>query len=171
MKPSLEEVPEWYHGYIQRVPDVELLEALTVADKDFLSAVSELTEEQGLYRYAPGKWSVKDVIQHISDAERVFAYRALRYAREDGTILHSFDQDEYVVKAGADDRSIESLVTEYQAIRLASFTLFESNLDRLGNGGKVGENKFTVNSLGYVIAGHQLHHTDIIRDKYLAAFS
>lgn len=167
MKPSLSDVPAWYRSYIERVPEVELLEALAHADESFISTVGNLSEDQGLLRYEPGKWSIKDLIQHICDAERIFAYRALRFAREDQTVLHGFDHDRYVDLADADNRSMDALLTEYQAIRLSTITLFESNLDRLSHEGMVGENKFTVNSLGYIIAGHQLHHTHIIKSKYL----
>lgn len=167
-KPDLNTVPEWYRGYIQAVPELDLLDTLTVADQTFREVIMQLSEDQLEVRYEAGKWSIKDIILHLSDAERVFAYRALRIARGDQTIMHGYDHNQYVISANADQRIGTNLLSEYKAVRQATVALFESFVpEELSRSGMVDQNAFTPSVLGYVIAGHQLHHTDILKERYL----
>jgi uncharacterized damage-inducible protein DinB len=168
-KPELNNVPEWYRGYVESVPDVDLLEALKFSDQQFIQLIREVSNEAAEHRYAFGKWSIKDLILHITDAERVFAYRALRFARQDTTVLTSYDHNKYVEKGAADMRSKDNLLDEYQLVRQASISMYATfSRDDLLNQGKVGENVFSAHTLGFIIAGHQLHHIQIIKERYLS---
>jgi len=140
--------------------------------------VKELTyalpEEKLLYRYAPGKWSIKETLVHIVDDERIFAYRALRFARNEKQNLIGFDQDKYVKYSEADSRGLDNIFEEYEAVRRSTIALFsglpEDSLMRMGHGTGTF-NDATVRALAYHIAGHELHHYNLIREKYLAQIS
>lgn len=132
----------------------------------FLSA---LTPEQWMLRYAEGKWTIKEILLHIIDDERIYAYRALRIARGDTTPLPGFDQDPYVTASHANDRSVQSLLEEYASVRNATLTLF-GNLpdDAWMKTGTANDHSVTVRALIYHLAGHELHHLNIIKEKYLS---
>ncbi len=139
--------------------------------KDFISA---LPEEKLHYRYAEGKWTIKEVLVHLIDDERIFAYRALRYARNDNTPLHGFDQDLYAKYSEANERSLESIFEEYEAVRKSTLLLFEHlPADCFMRGGEGIDydgsviNRRTVRGLAYHIAGHELRHLNIIKERYL----
>jgi len=127
-----------------------------------------LTPEQWMHRYAEGKWTIKEILLHIIDDERIYAYRALRIARNDTTPLPGFDQDPYVVTSKANERSVESLLDEYTTVRNATLSLFE-NLpnDAWMRSGTANNHSVTVRALIYHLAGHELHHLNIIKEKYL----
>jgi len=133
--------------------------------------VYSLPEEKLLYRYAPGKWSIKETLVHIVDDERIFAYRALRFARNEQLNLIGFDQDEYARYSEADSRDLDNIFDEYEAVRRSTIALFnglpEDSLMRLGHGTGTF-NDATVRALAYHIAGHELHHYNLIRERYLA---
>jgi uncharacterized damage-inducible protein DinB len=132
--------------------------------------IYSLPEEKLLYRYAPGKWNIKEVLVHIIDDERIFAYRALRFARNEQNGLIGFDQDSYVNYSGADKRELDSIFDEYEAVRKSTIALFnglpEDAFDRMGHG-TGSANDATVRALAYHIAGHELHHYNIIKERYL----
>ncbi len=132
--------------------------------------IYSLPEDILYHRYAEGKWSIKEILVHIVDDERIFAYRALRYARFDKTPLHGFEQDDYAFYSGADERSLESIFAEYEAVRNATVTMFnafpEDAFVRSGmSHGNI--NNRTVRALAYHIAGHELRHIKIIKERYL----
>jgi uncharacterized damage-inducible protein DinB len=130
--------------------------------------LSDLPEETLLGRYAPGKWTVKDVVCHITDDERIYVYRALRFARADGTVLPGFDQDLFASQARANARDIGDLLEEFVTVREATLTFFGSLDDEsLMKSGTADGKKSTVRALAFHIAGHELHHTTIIRERYL----
>jgi uncharacterized damage-inducible protein DinB len=131
----------------------------------FLKSIpSELLQ----HRYAPSKWSVAEVLVHILDTERVFQYRALRFGRGDGTPLPGFDQDAYVPESFSENRTIEDLVQEYQAIRESSLLLFKTfPEDRLMFRGTASGQGISLAALGFIICGHQKHHRNILRERYL----
>jgi hypothetical protein len=167
-KLDLISVPAWYQGYINAVPDMELLDLLAHSHADFVNLIEGLTEQESAFAYAEGKWTIKDLILHISDAERIFSYRALRIAREDQTVLSGYDHNQYVITADAGKRSNQQLLSEYQAIRVATIALFSGfSKVELMQQGKVDDNTFSPGMLGFIIAGHQMHHASIIRSKYL----
>ncbi len=129
--------------------------------------IEGLTEERAHFRYAPGKWSVKQVVNHITDAERVFAYRALRVGRGDATPLASFDEDAFAEKSGADRRTIAHLAGELRSVRASTIALLESFDDEaIGRRGTAAENPVSVRALAWIIAGHELHHAKGLRQNY-----
>lgn len=171
-KPQPGEYPPYADMYIRLLPDdgriLDHLSTQVARTRDFISS---LPAARLLYRYAPGKWSIKDILVHIVDDERIFSYRALRFARNEQQNLIGFDQDEYARYAQADKRSLEAIFEEYDAVRRATIALFahlpEGSLGRLGHGTGTA-NDATVRALVYHIAGHELHHLGIIRERYLS---
>jgi uncharacterized damage-inducible protein DinB len=129
-----------------------------------------LPEEKLFYRYEPGKWSIKEILVHITDDERIYAYRALRFARNEKLKLPGFDQDAYTLYSEADKRDLGNIFDEYEAVRNATITLFnglpENSLDRMGYGTATAADA-TARALLYHIAGHELHHINIIKERYL----
>lgn len=120
------------------------------------------------YRYAKGKWTIKEVIIHLIDMERIYAYRALRFARNDRTALPGFDGDDYVINSNANDRTIESLLNELEAIRRSTILMVESfDIISLLRSGNIEGQRVSVRALIYHIAGHELHHMEVIKEKYL----
>jgi uncharacterized damage-inducible protein DinB len=135
---------------------------------DTTSAVFEsISEEKGGYRYAAGKWSIKEMIGHMCDAERIFAYRALRFARNDQTPLSPFEQDDYVIYANSDARSVADLADEFRLIRKSTIALFRSfDREMMERSGTTGTVQLTVENLLYIICGHELHHIGVLRRSY-----
>jgi len=161
------EYHEYYKPYIDLVQEVNFLNTLKVNLEKTTAWLQQLTDEQWNYRYEAGKWSVKEVWLHLLDAERVFAYRALRIARGDQTPLAGFDQNVYVPNSKAANRSGASIIAEYRAVRTATITLFE-NLDEemLNQVGTASDSPVSALALGYIITGHELHHSNILRERY-----
>ncbi|TGE24148.1 DinB family protein [Hymenobacter aquaticus] len=159
----------YYDTYIRHIPEgADPLYMLAKLPDALRQAVGQLSEEQAHFAYAPGKWSIKEMLVHIIDTERIFAYRALRFARNDKTDLPGFEQDDYVPESGANDRTLSDILAEYDTVRAATLSLFRSfsatQLDRTGsaNGGPG-----SVRALLFIIPGHELHHLSILRERYL----
>jgi len=165
-RPASDEFAPYYARYIDLVPD-DLLGALRENGEETRRLLSSVTDAKADHRYAPGKWSVKEVVGHITDAERIFAYRALRFARNDETMLPGFDENRYVEESGFASRSLSSLIDEFRATRAASIAFFE-NLDeaawnRIGTANDV---RMSVRALAFAIAGHELHHRKLLVERY-----
>jgi hypothetical protein len=168
-RPDPSEYPPYYGRYIDLVPDGDLLEMLAAQNRETMSILGPLTDSQGDFAYAPGKWTLKEVIGHLSDGERVFSYRALRFARGDGTPLPGFEQDDWVPESGAARRTLADLATEYADVRRATLDLFRHLPPGTGlRKGVANEQEINVRSLAWIIAGHERHHLKIIREKYLS---
>lgn len=164
---DIDKVPEFYRGYIKAAGSGELVPLLLKSGDDFITFCRSLTEQQGLYKYAPDKWSIKDIILHLIDSERVFAYRALRFARNDKTELSGFDQNIYVPEGNADARTIHNLLAEFTNVRAATVDMFSSfNDDIRQRSGVASGVEMTVEMLGYIISGHLIHHMNIIHERY-----
>lgn len=163
---SSEEYPDYYEPYIQRVRQMDIMEALE-SGWDFARAELENLNEDSLsFQYEPGKWTVGQVLQHIIDVERVMAYRALTFARSAGSEVPGFDHDAWAINTPA--RSIENLKNEYQALRQTTIALFKGfSQESLTNVGKGNGLEVTVRALAYIIAGHERHHWNIIQERYL----
>lgn len=160
--------PAYYRPYLQTLKDADLLELLERQMRNFPEFIGSIPESKWHYRYAPDKWSVAEVLLHILDTERVFQYRALRFGRKDFTPLPGFDQDAYVPESGASGRSRESVVKAYKAIRESSLLLFSSLPEaNLSLRGEASGALISVGALGFIICGHQRHHRDILRARYL----
>jgi hypothetical protein len=166
--PDRTEAAEYYFRYIDQVPTGDIGEFLEAQAGDALALLNGISEEQSLTRYAPDKWSIRQVLNHVNDAERLFVFRAMWFARGFDSALPSFDQDVAVSTAGADDRSWRSHVDEFRAIRAGTLTFFQSlPPDAWTRRGVASGNPISVRALAYVTAGHVSHHVKIVRERYL----
>jgi hypothetical protein len=167
-RPPLEELPPFYHGYVQRMGQAQdLFSALDATTRDVIATFATVDEERSLYRYAPGKWSLKELVQHLSDCERILTYRALCFARGDRNPLPGFDEDAYAAASGADERSWTSLTSEWKGVRSSTLDLFRSfSPSMLLNSGTANNGLVTVRALGWIVAGHTAHHLSIIHERY-----
>lgn len=159
--------PPWYAGYIEQA-NTDWRIGLLTSEKMLLTTLSALNEEQALYRYAPEKWSVKEVVQHLIDSEIIFNYRALRFARQDATPLPGFEQDAYVANAQADRHALSDLLAHFSAVRKTTLLLFDSfTKDELLQSGQANGQTINVGALAYCNVGHCLHHLRILKERYL----
>lgn len=169
-KPDETEYQPYYGRYISLVPDDggDILATLSEQLKESLSLLRSISETRADFRYAPGKWSIKELVGHIIDSERIFSYRALRFARNDQTPLSGYEQDDYVRNASFDAYPLAELADEFESIRRASIFLFK-HLDEEAwmRRGVANGNEVSVRALAYILAGHELHHREILRSKYL----
>lgn len=162
------EYPPFYSGYIKALGAVNLIEVLSKSLDDVMQTLKDLPEEKLLFRYEIGKWTIKELVQHIVDAERVLSYRALCFARNDLTNLPGFNEDWYVENSNGNDRNIEDLLEEFTFLRKSSISLFKSFTDEMFElSGSIDGGDMSVRALGFIIAGHQMHHLKIIKEKYL----
>ncbi|MEZ5042209.1 MAG: DinB family protein [Saprospiraceae bacterium] len=167
-RPESNEYNPYYETYIGKVGDGDILSILSQQSKTIPAFFQGLAAKHWDYRYANDKWTIKEVLLHIIDAERVFAYRALRVGRHDTTPLPGFDQDPFVLYSNANERSPASLLAEYAAVREASLQLF-ANLpaDAWEQLGRASDSPISPLALAYIIAGHEVHHVKIIKERYL----
>ena len=166
-RPGPSEHAEYYSIYIDRARDGDVVANLRDQAEATLARLGSLDESRARHRYAPGKWSCKEVLGHVIDAERVFAWRALAIARGDPADQPSMDQDQWMTSANFEQRPLASLLAEYRAVRDASLALFGSFDAAVGvRTGRASGNPFTVRSLVWIVAGHELHHLGILRDRY-----
>ncbi len=163
------EYATYYAGYISAVSDeYNLTEELEISVHRLIKFVQNIPMDKFDYRYADGKWTIKDILLHLIDAERIFAYRALRFARRDSTPLASFDENVYVDVAHANNRSIQNLLTELAVVRQSTLSLFKSfSEEDLMQIGTASNNPMSVRALGFVIIGHQNHHQRVFEERYL----
>jgi hypothetical protein len=166
-RPDRSDADEYYFTYINQVPEGDIRQILRAQLGDTLSLLSGVTEDHSLHRYAPGKWTLRQVLSHITDTERVFTFRALWFARGFDTPLASFDQDVAIASAGADGRAWASHVEEFRAVRQASLALFDSLDDAAWRRRGVASGKpVSVRGLAFITAGHVFHHARIMRERY-----
>ena len=167
-RPDPSEYAAFYAGYIAKVPDGDLVGVLEANLEEFVRTLGPLAEVRGGFAYAPGKWTLKEVIGHVIDAERVFSYRAMRIARGDETPLPGFDEQAWVPQSGANDRTIADLLAELRAVRAATVALLRHlPADAVTRSGTASGNGVTVRALAWIIAGHPMHHLGILRERYL----
>ena len=166
-RPAADEAGDFHFRYIKQVPDGDIRETLQRQLAAALSAFDRVTDERSTYRYAPGKWSVREVVAHMSDTERVFAYRALWFARGFDTPLPGFDENVAAATAGAHERTWRSVVSEFRDVRAATVSLFQNlPADAWSRRGVASNHPITVRALAYVAAGHVEHHLTILRERY-----
>jgi hypothetical protein len=168
MKRSQIKIPPTRLGtYMEKVEDIELIDALEKYGKPYFLAERDKLELVGDKIYAPGKWAIKDIIQHLIDTERIFAYRALRFARNDKTLLPGFEQNDYAVTAEASHRELKDLLEEYFAVRDTTIQLFKSFTDKmLTREGQTASGTVIVAGIGFAIAGHTKHNMEVLKEKY-----
>ena len=166
-RPAPDEYLAYYERYVTLVPDGNLVDLLVEQQLETIGMLRKVDEERGLFAYAPGKWTIKEVIGHLSDAERVFAYRAMRFARGDAQPLAGFDENAYVPAGRFNDRRIGSLIDEFQSIRAATVHVFRYLTEEdWARRGMANGNPISVRALGFVIAGHERHHAKLLRERY-----
>ncbi|MBS1667094.1 MAG: DinB family protein [Bacteroidetes bacterium] len=159
---------EFYQTYIQAAKEQEPLKSLKKNSKDFKDFIKKIPAKKHNYAYAEGKWTIKELIQHLIDTERVFAYRALRFARKDATPLASFDENAWAANAKVGDRKWDDLIKEFRAVRKSTEMMFESFDDEaLLSSGTASNHPINVVALGFIAAGHVAHHCRIIKERYL----
>ena len=159
---------EYFATYIKKVAEDDVLEALHNQQHLMDTFFNSIPKDKWDFAYAPGKWTLKQMLQHIIDTERIFAYRSLCISRKETQSLPGFDENSYVANSNASNRSPENLLEELKAVRRSTVILFESfNPDMLNNSGLSNNNIVTVNALGYITAGHVYHHIAVINERYL----
>ncbi len=167
-RPDLNRMPEYYHKYINQAKGDDVMSALRNNTSSFLSLLRMIPPDKQYHRYAEGKWMIKEVLQHIIDIERVFTYRALRFARKDETNLPGFDEKVFSINAKADKRNWDDLVEEFTSLRKATELMFGSFDDeQLESSGTASNVSMYVLGIGYIIIGHCEHHLAILKEKYL----
>jgi hypothetical protein len=165
--PEATEYLPYYEKYVSLVPEGDILATLAGQLDSTQSLLRGIDEDKAGWRYAPDKWSIKELVGHVIDTERIFAYRALRFARNDRTELPGFEQDDYINHAGFDARRLDSIVQEFEFVRRANLLML-SHLDDaawqrrgIASGGEV-----SVRALAYIMAGHERHHMEVLRSRY-----
>ncbi len=162
-------LPVYFDRYIMLVEDIELTDALAKYSPEILLAKREKLINAADKTYAPGKWTVKEIIQHLIDSERVFNYRSLRFARNDKTVLPGYEEDKFALESDANRRSVDDLLNEFSTLRKSTLDLFNSfDTEMLYREGICYDKNISVLALGFVMAGHLLHHTNVIEQKYLS---
>lgn len=167
-RPDETEFAPHYAAYVSRVPDGDIIETLRSQVDATISLARSLAEEKGARRYAPGKWSVREVLGHLADTERIMAYRALRVARGDATPLAGFDENAFVENARFDERTLSSLADDLAVARQATLALLAPLNDaEFRRSGSANGAPVTVRALAWIIAGHERHHLAMLRERYL----
>jgi DinB superfamily len=166
-RPRRGDCDDYYFTYIDRVPEGDVLALLHEQMVDTSAFLRELADDAANHRYAPGKWSVKDVIGHVIDTERVFSHRAFCFARQESAHLPAFEQDPYVEAAGYGSRTPPSLGDEYEAVRRATIVLFETFGEAQWDSvGVASERKFLTRTIPFILAGHEIHHRAVLEERY-----
>ena len=168
LTPSPTNVPGYFQLYINQVKETELFSALNNQTSGISSFLNSISEEKSTYAYAAGKWTIKELLQHLIDTERIFCYRALCIARGEKTALPGFNENEYADNSYANERSWEGLVKEFLLVRESSLILFSSFRNHvLEVFGTAGSNSLSVSNIGFILVGHFNHHTKVLVEKYL----
>lgn len=167
-RPATTEYAPYYQTYLKKVPDGDIIQILAQQMEETRALIKTLPPGKADFRYAPGKWSVKEVIGHMVDTERVFAYRALCFSRNEKTHLPSFEQNDYVENANFAQRTLEDIAEEFRLVRQANIILFRSFDEEIKmRRGIASGVELTVRAIMYIIAGHELHHRGILEERYL----
>lgn len=172
MKPSQlppSEYAPYYAPYIAALNDGDMIEELEISLHEFIRFVQDIPLGKHDFRYAEGKWTIKEIILHLIDAERIFSYRALRIARNDQTPLPGFDENAYVDNSNANDRHLQQLLTELALVRQSTLALFRTfSPEMLERKGVASDNVISVRAIGLIITGHMKHHQRVFAERYLA---
>lgn len=167
-KPEADEYAPYYGKYVALINSDDIVTALETQLDATIACLRGLSEAQGDHAYEPGKWSIKELLGHLIDTERIFAYRALRIARGDQTPLPGFEQDDYIAHANFNAVPLADLVTEFELVRRSNLALFKQLGDEAWlRRGTASDNPVSVRALAYIIAGHEVHHLNILRSRYL----
>jgi hypothetical protein len=166
-RPEASEYAPFYANYVAGVPETDVVSALRDSGTEITALLAAIPESRAGFRYAEGKWSIRELIGHVIDAERIFTYRALRLARGDATPLPAFEENDYVRTAGSDARTVADLVAELRAVRQSTVRMFASFPDEAWTRtGTVSGRPVSVRALAYITAGHARHHLKMLRERY-----
>lgn len=167
-KPLSIEYPKYFHTYISLTKGADLIQELEATRTEFENTISLISEDKGNYHYTEGKWSIKKLLLHIIDTERIMCYRALSFARGEKAELPGFDENAYAENCEASKRSLTDILEEYKSVRASTISLFKNfSSQTLDNIGRANNNSITVKSIGYIILGHQIHHINVLKERYL----
>src|SRR4051812_38184848 len=167
-RPLASEYPEYYKPYVSLVPEDNLLTLLKENLVKTIELFESLSEDDGLFRYAENKWSIKEVLGHITDTERIMSYRLLRVGRGDQTPLAGFNESDYVQAAQTNNLSLKTILEDFKAVRNSTITLVQNLPESAwANIGNANGTEITTRAIAYIIAGHQMHHCKIVEDRYL----
>lgn len=169
VRPEPIEYPPFFAGYIGRVPETDIVTALDAQIADIRTQFDAIPESRGTHRYAPGKWSIKEMAGHLCDSERIFAYRALRFARADATPLAGYEEDDYIRNANFDAVRLADLVQELEWLRRANVAFFRGLEPAAWSlSGTANDKSITVRAIAYAMVGHMRHHQETLRMRYLS---
>jgi len=169
-RPAPDEYASYYQRYIDQVTDGDVLGILRRQVDETAALLAGVSERDAGFRYAEGKWSIREVVGHIADVERIFVYRALSFARGERAALPGFEENDYVANAKFGGRPLADLVAEFRAVRAATVAFFAGlDAEELARRGRANDNPYSVRSLAFIIAGHERHHATILAERYLAA--
>jgi len=167
-RPDSSEYASFYAGYVSLVPEGDVLDLLARQIDDTAALIGGLSETQAGYRYAPGKWSIREIVGHLADAERVFSYRALRIGRNDQTPLPSFDENAWMPYGNFDGRPLADLLSELRVVRQSTLALYRSfTAEAVARRGVASQKEISVRAIIYITAGHERHHVKVVRERYL----
>ncbi|MEQ1734440.1 MAG: DinB family protein [Bacteroidia bacterium] len=168
-KPLLHSVPPYYVHYINLIPETDLITAFNNSTANTLTLINSINSTKENFAYAPNKWTVKQVFNHIIDTERILAYRAFRFSRKDATALAPFNENEYATNDNTNTKTLANLVAEYTAIRVATLSLYSHiSAGMLSFEGSANNITVTTQSIGWFIIGHNAHHCNVLQERYLA---
>jgi uncharacterized damage-inducible protein DinB len=166
-RPAADESITYYHRYIDKVPDEDIAGQLTAQLREIERMFESVTDRDALFRYAEGKWSIKEILGHLSDVERIFSYRLLRIARGDSTPLPGFDENAYTPAGRFDERPLPMLLAEFRAVRQSTAALIEGlPAEAWDQRGSASDHPITTRALAYIIVGHVIHHLGVLRERY-----
>jgi hypothetical protein len=166
-RPAAGEYNEYYQKYVDLVPDGDLFETLQRQGAETVTLLRDVSEEKSTFAYAPGKWTIRQVLGHVTDTERVFTYRALSFARADTNPLPSFDENVWAATSNAVHRPIEDHIDEFIAVRASTLALLHGLTPAdAARAGVASGNRVTVRALAWITAGHERHHVNVLRDRY-----
>jgi len=167
-RPETTEYAPYYERYISLVPEDDVQAALACQPDEIKSLISGLPEEKGTYAYADGKWTIKELLSHLIDGERIFAYRALRISRGDKTPIEGFEQDDYIAMSNANNRTFADLLDEFSLERQANLRLFRNMTDEGSQEvGTASGNPVSARAIAYIMAGHIRHHIGVLKERYV----
>ncbi|MEQ8304420.1 MAG: DinB family protein [Cyclobacteriaceae bacterium] len=169
---NLDNIPQFYKKYVKLIEETDIPRALRNSGHRIQEAVHAIPTDRQDFKYAEDKWTIREVLCHMIDAERVFAYRALRFARNDKTELAGFDENTYTPESNASGRELKSIINEMSHLRISTIDLFEGfTTEMLARKGAANKSEFTVSSLGFIIAGHEMHHLNVLKERYFSAWN
>ncbi len=167
---NLETIPPFYKNYVKQIDEPDMLQALRISGHRMQELVHAISDNKADFAYAPGKWTIRELLCHLMDAERIFCYRALRFARNDKTPLSGFEENDYAQQANAAGRSLQKIASEMSHLRASTIDLFESfTPEMLIRKGTANKNEISVVAIGFIISGHETHHRKILQERYLTA--